>query len=284
MKNDIFNLTRFGRYLGSELKAAMANYGLSLAIICGIGLLTSLVTGFFGLIIMGSWASSAQGVRAFIFLLAMLTLILTLPVKLYGHVTDKRSGSSFVMLPVSSLEKTFSMLLVSCIVVPAIFFAAYMGLDAIYCAFDAESGKSLLSIMFTIGAGLNELVDLEEITQLGLNLNGIANPLVYIDDMIQLILVFLLGAICFKKSKNAKTICCLILVSIAISMISTPIILNYSKHLISGFTDDVALLGMLNDKFGWLLNHIALVDTINDTVMNLALAAAIFFRVKTIKH
>ena len=41
----------------------------------------------------------------------------------------------------------------------------------------------------------------------------------------------------------------------------------------------------LNTLFdSWIFRNAALIDTINDTVTNLALMAGIFFRIRTLKH
>jgi hypothetical protein len=41
----------------------------------------------------------------------------------------------------------------------------------------------------------------------------------------------------------------------------------------------------MNQLFGMsIFKHVALFDTINDTVINLALMAGIYFKIKTLKH
>ena len=43
--------------------------------------------------------------------------------------------------------------------------------------------------------------------------------------------------------------------------------------------------GEITELFNsWTFRNIALVDTINDTIVNLALMTGIYFRIKTIKH
>lgn len=229
----------------------------------------------------GTWCGVSYGARLAIFAITLLCLCISLPIKGYGRVTDKREGSNFTLLPVSTLEKTLSMILISCVAFPFMFILGYGILDLILCTIDPSCGKALCNpgILDIIWEHINSTTDMgiapEEIRNA---LSAILNPWLYIDDLIQAILVFLLGAVFFKKSKAAKTILACFVFSIALSMITTPVIygvlgLNYAK--------DVTVLF---DKLPWVFNHLGLLDTISDTVENVALGALIYFRLKTIKY
>jgi hypothetical protein len=107
------------------------------------------------------------------------------------------------------------------------------------------------------------------------------------DDMAQASLTFLLGALLFKSSKPAKTIGCMILISIVLSMITIPVVTNGAVEKFKM----AAELGMTPQEIieefpvlSWMVKHATLVDTISDTIVNVALFLLIWLRVKRIKH
>ena len=67
--------------------------------------------------------------------------------------------------------------------------------------------------------------------------------------------------------------------------IVTPIIRSMFPDLMNQVSLDMTSDADLNaflDK--WFFRNAALIDTINDTIINLALMAGIFFRIRTLKH
>ena len=105
------------------------------------------------------------------------------------------------------------------------------------------------------------------------------NPLTYIDDIIGTMLVFLLGAICFKSAKTVKTILCLMALSTILSMIMTPFMSSYMQEMITNPSISV------EEIFGSrLFRNLPLIDTISDIGTIVIASAAIFFRIKTLKH
>lgn len=290
MNKDIFNLNRFGRYLVTDIKNAIARYGVSLLVMATISLTGYLLVGFFTMIIGTGWHSVGEAGRMFMMAITYLVLVITAPAKIYGFITDKKEGSSFLMIPASSLEKTISMVLVCCVIVPLSFFVVYTSIDQLICLVDGRCGDSIL---VTVSEGKSLLLDAFEKIRIESNntvpdYSNLARPWLYLDDFVQSLLVFLLGALMFKSSKPAKTVGCLILLSIALSMIVTPIV---AHGALEKFKEMSSMNNMtpeeLMDTFpflAWSAKHAVLMDCIWDTLINAGLFIAIYFRVRKIKH
>lgn len=286
---DIFDFKRFGKYFVSDFKGCVANYGLSLITISMLlYLICYVVTVSFGLIMNQGWEGLGLGTRATLFVIAMITLVITMPVKCYGKITEKQSGSFFLTLPVSRLEKFVSMLLMTIVVAPVIGTALYLGLDALVCLFDKTCGNNLVSEMqdlATIIMNIPEEAAMEaalgEIPEnVAKFIKEITCPWLYVDDMIGTSLIFLLGAVFFKKGKTVKTIMACIALGIVASIIATPIMAPWTNELF-----DMMDNGNFDEIFNFdIFRHAALFDTLNDTLVNIALLIGIWFRIKTLKH
>lgn len=286
---DIFDFKRFGKYFVSDFKGCVANYGLSLITISMLlYLICYVVTVSFGLIMNQGWEGLGLGTRATLFVIALITLVITMPVKCYGKITEKQSGSFFLTLPVSRLEKFVSMLLMTIVVAPVIGTALYLGLDALVCLFDKTCGNNLVSEiqdLATIIMNIPEEAAMEaalgEIPEnVAKFIKEITCPWLYVDDMIGTSLIFLLGAVFFKKGKTVKTIMACIALAIAASIIATPIMAPWTNELF-----DMMDNGNFDEIFNFgIFRHAALIDTLNDTLVNIALLIGIWFRIKTLKH
>lgn len=291
MKNDIFNLNRFGRYLMTDVRNAVSNYGISILVMATLGLSIDVFVGLFHMIVSEGWQGIGIFARVPLFLLAFAVTLVSAPSKLFGHITEKKAGSAFLTLPVSTLEKTLSMVIVSCIMVPAAFVIVYLSIDLMVCSCDSTCGESLIEAATTFRADILDSLVCRHISDLSVVMNkpeSLDNPLLYIDDIVGVSLLFLLGALLFKKSKIAKTIGSIILICMVLSMIATPL-------LVSGIKYDMVQL-MLNNELTpvtfsqhfpvltWICRNLALADTINDTVINLLLIFLIWLRIRKINH
>ena len=289
MNNDVLNMNRLGRYLVTDVKNAIARYGISLLVIATVSLTGYLLVGFFTMIVGAGWQSMPVAGRLFMMVMSFIVLTISAPAKIYGFITDKKEGSSFLMVPASSLEKTISMLLVCCVILPFAFFAVYLSLDQIICLIDNKCGDSLI---MAINNGQNFLFDtFQRLSRESNNVipdySSLTTPWMYFDDIAQGFLIFLLGALIFKSSKPAKTVGCLILLSIALSMITTPIVMHgaierFKEAAASNMTPEEIFESF--PFISWSMKHAVLVDFISDTIVNIGLAIAIYFRVRKIKH
>ncbi len=292
--NDTFDFRRFGKYFASDIKTCWTNYGLSLLTIALLfPVAVYFITTTFNFVVNSTWDGPDMGVRVFVFAVAMICMIVTMPVKCYGRITEKQYGSFWLMLPASRLEKFASMFLMTCIIVPVTGIVLYIGMDAVICAFDHTCGSSLTAgaMKFIRNMGdieeltmnfVDENIDIEDAALIQQILGQINSPLLYADEIIGMTLPFLLGAVFFKRGKTVKTILALFAISTAVSIVATPIMESWASNVFNGLNDDPAVLTRLFDN-GFFKN-LVLIDTISDTIVNLALMAGLWFRIKTLKH
>ena len=294
MKNDNFNFRRFGKYFSTDIRTCWSNYGLSLLTISILSpVFFYILITTFHLILNSSWDGPDMGLRFFVFCIALACLVITMPVKCYGKITEKQYGTFWLTLPASRLEKFISMFLMTCIIFPIAGIATYLAVDALICTFDHTCGNNL------IAGGMELIRNMGDIKELTMNLvdesvtiedaaliqeivSQMNSPLLYIDEIFGITLPFLLGAIFFKNGKTAKTMLVLFALSTVFSISITPIMENWASEIMTGLNDGTAVIRKLFDN--GLFRNLALIDTISDTVLNLALMTGIWFRIKTLKH
>ena len=296
--NEIFNFRRFGKYFASDFRTCAANYGLSLLT---IAILTPIATyaliAGFTYLMAGSWEGPQLPVRSAIYGMMMLCMVVTMPVKCYGRLTEKQYGSFWLTLPASRLEKFLSMVILACIIIPVAGCAIFLGLDAIICAFDPTCGDGLMKTVVNYFSNSGKFIDeiggvmtlnfgsehisVEDQTLLTDILRQINNPWLYIDDFFAMTLPFLLGAIFFKKGKTVKTFLALSVLGTAMSMMMMPLMKEWALKIAETSDAQMLVYNMFNNG---VFRHFALIDTISDTVVNIAMMAGIWFRIKTLKH
>lgn len=294
MKNDIFNFRRFGKYFTTDFRTCWANYGLSLMTISLLAPLASyLIVVAINQILHNTWDGPDIGLRVFAFAVAMICMVITMPVKCYGKITEKQYGSFWLNLPASRLEKFISMILMTCIIVPVSGALLYLGLDALICAFDHTCGQNLIAggmeLLQKMGEAkdvtlnlIDESITIEDATLAQEIIRQMNNPWMYLDEIFCFTLPFLLGAVYFKSGKTVKTFIALFAISTATGIIMSPIMTDWAVKIIENANDDpTAIFQMFNNK---LFKNLVLIDTVTDTVTNLALMAGIWFRIKTLKH
>jgi len=265
--NNIFNINRFGKYLVYDLNNARNNYGLSMLVVGLIPVIFFVISGIFNFIFDNIGIGLNDFDRFFAFFIGYCTTIVAFPAKTYGFLTDRRAGSSWILLPASGFEKWLSMIIISTIVVPACYLALFMGSDELLHLIFKNYGDSLIS-------KYSELKTMLELN--GAPENMISIPFVIYLSGICNILFFLLGAIWFKKSKIAKTILAGIVLSIVLSTIGSKIIMS------TDFFD------LCNDKYLGgafeFMQNLKLFAYTTTGIEAVLLAGLIAARIKTIKH
>ena len=232
MENDVFSLNRFWRYLKSDFDAFVSRYGITLLVTGAMPVSCEVFSGVLSLMNMGKWQGMEINSRLGLFVLFGIIMLINAPSRLYGHITDRKEGSTFLLLPVSRLEKYISMILITCIVLPFMYILIYMGLDVMVCMFDPTCDVSLFSYMYSYEEFSNTGIGSQNhILQSVLNNNfgSILSPLYFIDDTIRVSLIFLLGALVFKTSKTGKTLGCAILISMLIKLALAPAIASFAN-------------------------------------------------------
>ena len=263
--NNIFNIKRFCNYFLYDLRNAKNNYGLSLLILGVMPVVLYIIVQLFSLIFTQDVTNIPLGVKYAE--LSIVTFVATIGAgaKIYGKLTEKQSGSNFLMIPASTLEKWLSMALIVCVVVPVVLYTLQFVTDgAMSLLFPVTYGERLFQF--------DEISsELESLAERGVRINvfGLLT-LTWAES----ILTFTLGAICFKKSKVAKTILVLIGFSflLSIGMVAFNINnLNYPSYI--GFSNVSEFVSYIN----WTSN-------LYYAIFIGGILCAIYFRLRTLKH
>ena len=266
--NETFNIQRFGRFLKADSKAFISRSLMLIIILCFICSLfyipwTSLIW-----VITDEWSGRGEFGRIIFFFIYLCLNVIILPMY-YGKVTDKKKGTDWLMLPASSLEKSLSMILLTTSAT-LIAIGLYLGVDALICLIDKTCGATILGSLEnfrqTISDYATQWMDGTSAAEIA---EKILNPIVYLDNVIAFSLVFLLGAIYFKRAKAILTILGLNLLSFVISIM---IILTFFIDNISDFYVD------------YIFSCYYSVETLISMFTCLILCGLIYLRIKTLKH
>ena len=260
---EIFDVNRFGKYFAYDVRSAVSTFGLPMLIL-GLWPFIWLIFSYLLSFIFGQDISSDQTSRIWPYV-TMVIVGLTFGARVYGGVTDRRKGTDWIALPASALEKTLSLLLVTCVVAPA----ALLALTAVSNALVSLSVPYFGEILpfKTLGSLISERTD-------G---NYFNIPLILWLNWCENILFFTLGALCFKRNKVGKSILCYIGLALLIG-----IVMMLTFQTTSLDSEDVErLLGEVEPARVQTWINVAL-NVIYAVVFTL-LIGGIWARIKTIK-
>lgn len=87
--------------------------------------------------------------RYIYFYVTAIIIAYTVPFRCYGRITERKTGSNFLMLPAAPLVKTASMAVISTILIPLAFVTLYLITDWILCTLigPEKTGDSLFSMI-----------------------------------------------------------------------------------------------------------------------------------------
>lgn len=270
--NNTFSFNRFGKYFMHDLKKAYSNGGLSLLVIGIIPLIVYVFYHMMTLVFSHEWADYTVSTQISALVTSIFVLTMTIPVKLYGGLTDKRSGADWLLIPASKLEKFISMVLVLTVVIPVTYFVLFFGTDWILSILDPGYGDCLLSRASELAQNLQE-----EMSGGGLVLTNAVWLLIYAS-VAENLLTFNLGSIYFQRGKVGKTILVLFalssVMSFLIGLLATCIDLSdtWYQNLIQRLTPE-----SFQAWFNLFVN-------VNVFVSFAILLGLTWWRLKTIKH
>lgn len=258
MKSEIINGPRFLSYLKYDLTRMWRSH-MKAAIVIGLmGLFGYFICVLFNLIAGQGWSGPGLGARWSLFMAASTVLELY-QTRTYGHLTDKREGSAFLMLPASTTEKWLSMMLHTLVIVPLLFLVAAFGVDALLTLLDPSLGMSMAASLFRNDI-LSEFAEVSDGMPFGILLS------LFIAAFCINFLFFLLCGVCFKKRKIAWAFLIILGISILLPIFLQPV---------SGSVD-------IED---WTeLRHILTGVSVVLWLIVASLAGGIFYRLKTLKH
>lgn len=279
--NEYFNFNRFGKFLTYELNHAKASCGLSLLI---LGLIPAILLSsyeIFSFIFTGNFGQIGMEVKRVAFSLCLIVLVMSLPAKLYGRLTEKKKGSDWLMVPASGLEKFLSMVLIVCVVLPVCFGVLYCCSDLLLSAiFSWAYGDShALSIVSSFSKLSGNLADLGPDSPIYFNTSGWNIFWILYGSLCLNALAFTLGAICFKRGKVGKTILCYFVLSILFSGILVAIFGHGGS--LNGDDLEAFFENLTPKRAQHVINSIINIPFI---VLSAGLLTGLYFRIKTIKH
>lgn len=263
--NNYFDIKRFGNYFLYDLRRAKNNYGLSLLLLGIAPVIFFLLYLFYCFL----WKIGVEGMPQSLKILAVIVslsvVIFGAGAKIYGSVTGKRTGSDYLMLPASSLEKWLSMSLMVCVVLPFVLFTLLVASDGL---------MSLVLPGFygdrIFGAVNDKILRALYRDDISFNL-----PAMLYCNWCENLLIFTLGAICFKRSKIAKTFLCLLAAGMVLSSLSALIFGTYDglDWLDAHFNDPVSAAAAINCTLSVIY-----------TVLLGGLLAGLYYRIRTLQH
>lgn len=267
--NKVFSPGRFGKYFLYDLNCAKNNFLLSLLILAFLPemlfALASLISIIFGF----TSTNFLLSMRYSALVGGVIAVLFTFAAKVYGSITEKRYGSDWLLIPASPFEKWLSMGLVTCVVLPAVYFSINLGADALMCKLFPETYGPLLDV-----SSLVSKVDAS-----GLHLNF---SLFFWLKWCENILLFTIGALVFKKNKIGKTILVCFAIGMLISSIASLIVsgtFSFDASALQNYIERIAEKGpeALMTRFNIFTNVVY-------TFVFAVLLGGLYLRIKTIKH
>ncbi len=264
--NKTFDFKRFGKYFRYDVVSAWQNAGASLLTIAAMPLWLFLIVSLFQIVFTGHFGNFSMAGIGVAYGISLVMTEIFFPVQHYGKLTDRKPGSDWVLLPASRFEKFLSMLLVTCVVVPAVWLAVIASCDGLLTlAFNNYQGMGLVELTSALSKAMAELHS----ENIDFVLNG---PRAIYLSFCASILTFTLGAIFFRKNKIVYTFLSIIAVSIVIT-IAAGIISGGQMHVDTDYFNEDRLMRAMNAL-------ICLIYFVEFAVLDVL----IYLRVKTIKH
>ena len=267
--NNTFSLDRFTKYLVFDLKNLWSRFGLGILVTGLFPVIYYLIIGIISSLTMHGWETVPVAGRALMFVIPMTAMCILYGYKTYGHLTERMAGSQWLLLPASRLEKFVSMMLITIVIVPFCFVAIYLLSDGLLNLVDPNYGGALIN--FNVNSYFpEEFANIVYIPAGGLWIIWAS--------MIETIMVFLLGALVFKKGKVGKTVLALIILGMVFSWISV-------GSGVYVFNNDIELMSEMGIDFVKNLEfRLNLMMWLSLALEGGGCALAIWFRLKTLKH
>lgn len=257
--NDILNINRASRLIAFDFRRILRNYGLSALVISLLPFICTFIYGFLAMVFGEGWAHPGIGSRALMAFVFVAMMVLSLPVSAYGFITDRRAGSSYLMIPASTVEKFISIILNAVVIFPVLMCAVFLLSDSLLVVTGLAGGDYLFS-------GISDW-DAFGVTDFGSELSSILITGGCFS-LVNNLLFFLLGGLFFKRTKVVKTI----LVILGLQILSTTFIAPFANAI----DESVSLSAFWADArvWFWVINIVEI----------LVLDILIYLRVKTLKH
>ena len=286
--NNTFNINRFGKVLSLDFQKYYRNFGITLAILCGLTLVFWLLTLIFNFTMpaLARWGLIS---------VAMSLAIIMVPAKAFGDINLPREGVRFAMLPASNLEKYLSYVFY-CLLTPVICFLLSWGIDSLLTALPFGGFNHYIKGFgfFDMLKNLFMEIDPNEITtnpeyyaQIQQIMDRFGSTALYntIISVIFNIGIFMLGNLLFKTHKTVKTFACMIGIGYLFTLIIQ--VFFVSRGIFPWIIRAQGNTASLSLDFETITNYAKnamLVSSVFRTVLTLGLYIGLFFKLKTQKY
>ena len=284
--NNTFNLNRFGSLLAYDGRKYLRNFGITLAILCGIPIIGWLLTLIFGFTMptLPRWGG---------IYLAMLLGIIMVPAKAFGDINLSREGVRYAMLPVSNLEKYLSYVLF-CLLTPVVILLGSWAVDSLLTLLPLGGFHHYIKHFGMNGAMQDFITEINSMTDTDIvNDLGDDFPKVFkifssnysIGMIISLVFnvgLFMLGNLLFKTHKTGKTLACVIGISYVLSMLMQ--VFLFSKGIFPWVNGDTMGISADLDTITNLVDESMSFSNILHAILTIGLYIGIFFKLKTQKY
>jgi hypothetical protein len=270
MKSEVFNGKRFFTYFKYDLMQTLRIHVKAAILIGFAGVIFYLLGIAFNAIAHNVWQAPGFSGRVVIFILSCIALELY-QIRTYGYITERRKGSSWLLVPASAFEKWLSMILMTLLVIPVSFIVTYSATDAILSLADPTYGKMLLSSAVEVfGQFQTSLAAANEQYTTSWNLSFMIVP--YLVGFCCNFLYFLFCGVTFKRYKLLYAFLILFGISIVTSTVTAWL----------GIQNNIELEDFAEAE--QFIRHTISVVTVYVGAFAILLAGGIFYRIKTLKH
>lgn len=284
--NTTFNINRFGSLLAYDGRKYLRNFGITLAILCGIPIIGWLLTLIFGFTMptLPRWGG---------IYLAMSLGIILIPAKAFGDINLPREGVRYAMLPVSNLEKYLSYALF-CLMTPVIILLGSWAVDSLLTLLPLGGFDHYIKhfgmngIMQDFIAEISSMTDTDVVNELGddfpevFSMLGPAYSIGMVISLVFNVGLFMLGNLLFKTHKTGKTLACVIGISYVLSMLMQVFLL--SRGIFPWMNENSMGISADLDTITNFVNGSMSFSNILHAILTIGLYIGIFFKLKTQKY
>ena len=280
--NNTFNINRFGKLLAFDGKKYLRNFGLTLAILCGLNIVMWLLTLIFGF-------TMPTLPRFIVIYIAFFLGTILVPAKAFGDINLPREGVGYAILPVSTLEKYLSYVCF-CLMTPIAIILGSWAIDSLLTLLPFGGFSHYIKHFGFMQIMQDFLMEIGELSgadfsgesieqyQSIYSLFGPAYNYSIIIGMIFNVGLFMLGNLFFKTHKTGKTLAVMIGVSYVTSMIMQVVLIaNGSSLFVHAENIDFnSIAEFTNSRF--------LFSSIFNTILTIGLYIGLYFKLKTQKY
>lgn len=272
MINETFSFPRFWKYFLYDLKQMWRGHSKAAVVIGLMSVFFYIIWVTGSLLLSHRWSAPGIEMRAIVVLVAFAVLELY-QARTYGHLTDRKAGSAWLMVPASGTEKTVSMLLITCIVLPVLFFVVYLLADGFLSLVDPTYGKALLTGGAAAWQSILDALTAAEVEGVKISLGALVFPAIF--SLFLNFTYFLLCGLVFKKNKILLAILVIYGIQLLITSVGAFLLPSVNFHM-DNVEDPMVVVNYVNGALNWATAIAALITA--------ALFFGVWYRVKTLNH